>query len=822
MARPAEFGTFWPAVVLALAVCACSDDTTLVAPAGSPSKADTAGAQAETQASADAQAGADAGPPSDSAPPADTADDTPSAADVARLADATDVDDAAGADGEQDVAVDAQPDPDPEVGPPVDADDAAMADGDAVAAADGDAGADAVADAAPEVDTGPPLPDVPAGTCVVDGNCDDKNQCTDDKCQADGTCLWNLKKGPCEDGNACTVGDVCDFLKCKPGAVGDAKLLCNDGNSCTTDACDATAGCAHINAPGPCDDGNPCTTGEICDGGACKVPAVGGGTCDDGKPCTTDNCDLKTGSCLWTAVIGACEDGDLCTTGDLCKSNQCVAGPAKACADNNDCTTDSCDSKTGQCAFAAKPGAAALNCDGTVTSGRCVKAIKADLTFANAEAACVNWGGHLAHVKSAEDNAQLRGIANTVCGNGAQALIGLNDVQAEGKFTWTDGSAVTYTNWGAGQPDNCVACCNLANQGEDIVHLFNDGKWNDLCYSTALPCYICDRPIPAVPCNDAGKCVANGLCVAGACSPAGGGPPACEDGNPCTTDACLAAGNCTFSAVADGTACGNGGKCSKGLCSPGADLSNPATNCAAVAAATPGFKSMTAWIDPDGKAGAKIATQTLCDPATTGPAWTLLAVVSDDGQATFTWNAKDAMWGSAETAAGSLLAINKDYRSPLLGSMPISEVYFVHASGAWARYPLGKGTQSLGQVVAATAGPVCYTLTGAGIAMAAGTIAAGGKLCDTNLYLNADDHDSYAVCTNDNDPEPAWGPAWNVNREAGCFDDPGWGGSLGPVKSEAATEGGTAQPEAIGFGWALGLNKGTAGTATNWMRVYGR
>ncbi len=842
----------WPITLaiawLAVAAAGCGEDTTLTAPSATSSKADGAPASGETTASPDAVArtadsgseedgsGTDAVAAQDTAPE-DLAvaevppDDIAVAPDTGDDDAATVPDQAADPDGSIDVATSTDAATDAATDASIDA----LADANAAADADAasevsvevvnDAPTETAQDTASEVaaEVVSDVPDVPPGTCLVDANCDDKNQCTDDKCQPDGTCLWNLKKGPCEDGNPCTVGDACDFLQCKPGALGDASKLCGDGNACTTDACDAKGGCVHTNATSACDDGSPCTVGEKCAGGACKVPVVGGSVCDDGKPCTTDSCDPKNGNCMWVAVVGACEDGNLCTTGEVCKANQCIAGATTICQDNNECTDQACDAKTGKCAAPAKPGADAIACDGTLTSGRCVKAFKATVAFTAAEVACVGWGGHLVHIKSAEDNTQIRGIANAVCGTGAQALIGLNDLQVEGKYTWTDGSPVTYTNWGGGQPDNCVGCCSLEGQGEDIVHVLDNGHWNDLCSATALPCYVCDRPVPSVPCNDSAKCISGGVCVAGSCAPAGGGKPTCEDSNPCTADSCLSAGNCTFTAVADGTACGTGGKCSKGLCSPGADASNPAASCAALAAATPGLKATTAWIDPDGKAGAKVAAQTQCDPATTGAAWTLLAVVSDDAQATFTWAAKDTMWGASEAAAGSVKALNKDFRSPLLGSMPITDVYFVHASGAYAQYPLGKGTQSLGQAIAAAGGPTCYPMTGAGIAMTAGTIAAGGKLCDTKLYLNADDHDgSTNSCNGDNDPEPSWGPTWNVNRESGCFDDPGWAASLGPVKSEPATEGGTAQPQAIGFGWALGLNKGTNGSATNWMRVYGR
>ncbi|MBI5610671.1 MAG: hypothetical protein HY902_17475, partial [Deltaproteobacteria bacterium] len=159
--------------------------------------------------------------------------------------------------------------------------------------------------------------------------------------------------------------------------------------------------------------------------------------------------------------------------------------------------------------------------------------------------------------------------------------------------------------------------------------------------------------------------------------------------------------------------------------------------------------------------------------------------------------------------------------SPLLANLPAKEVLFQHSSGVWAQYTFGDGKASLGAAVVKVGGPICYGM-GKGLGMTAGTLPKVGKLCETMLYLNPADHDGYQSCSVDGSPEHTWGPAWNVNRDNGCFDDPGWGGSLGPVASEANVEGGTAQSHPVGFGWAIGVNTGAAGTGANWMRVYAR
>ena len=63
---------------------------------------------------------------------------------------------------------------------------------------------------------------------------------------------------------------------------------------------------------------------------------------------------------------------------------------------------------------------------------------------------------------------------------GEKAWIGLNDVTTEGRFIWTDGSAVNFTNWAKNQPNNF--------HNQDCVHTLGvskNYKWND------VPCSQC-------------------------------------------------------------------------------------------------------------------------------------------------------------------------------------------------------------------------------------------------------------------------------------------------------------------------------------------
>jgi hypothetical protein len=196
----------------------------------------------------------------------------------------------------------------------------------------------------------------PLCTCTTAADCDDGEDCTTAVCEPSGTCRFTAAAddAACDDGDACTEGDVCT-----DGVCGGAPRTCDDGTLCTADSCDPLEGCQFEPiagcrcggdddcAGGPCtrgvcdpatlrcddepldpgvvcDDGNPCTEGTLCDGvGRC----VGGQPpdCDDAVPCTIDFCDPSRG-CRHDAAGCACEPG----------------GPAGACDDRNECTTDAC------------------------------------------------------------------------------------------------------------------------------------------------------------------------------------------------------------------------------------------------------------------------------------------------------------------------------------------------------------------------------------------------------------------------------------------------------------------------------------------------
>jgi hypothetical protein len=108
----------------------------------------------------------------------------------------------------------------------------------------------------------------------------------------------------CDDGIFCNGAETCQPATgtCRPGTPPS----CDDGNSCTSDACVAAANsCVHGFALDgtPCDDGAWCTVGETCTSGQC-----GGASprnCEDGLLCTTNACVESQQACVVTACTTA-------------------------------------------------------------------------------------------------------------------------------------------------------------------------------------------------------------------------------------------------------------------------------------------------------------------------------------------------------------------------------------------------------------------------------------------------------------------------------------------------------------------------------------
>jgi hypothetical protein len=117
-----------------------------------------------------------------------------------------------------------------------------------------------------------------AGVCQGDAiSCDDGVDCTVDACDAVAGCAPLPLDQACEDGDACTQ-DVCSVAArgCvrTPAQTGTlcGPLTCGTVNRCVAGACVATS----AGDGSPCDDSDACTVGDRCQAGVCVGgPATG-------------------------------------------------------------------------------------------------------------------------------------------------------------------------------------------------------------------------------------------------------------------------------------------------------------------------------------------------------------------------------------------------------------------------------------------------------------------------------------------------------------------------------------------------------------------
>ena len=174
--------------------------------------------------------------------------------------------------------------------------------------------------------------------------CDDGNPCTDDACAPQAGCTFTPNVLPCDDGDPCTITDICALGDC----VGTSPDPCDDDNLCTDDACVPGVGCANVPNTVPCNDGDACTLVDVCEDGACVGSTAP--NCEDSNPCTDDSCDADSG-CVHTYNTSPCDDSNACTQVDTCVNGACVGADPLTCDDLDDCTSDSCQPASG-CVYA--------------------------------------------------------------------------------------------------------------------------------------------------------------------------------------------------------------------------------------------------------------------------------------------------------------------------------------------------------------------------------------------------------------------------------------------------------------------------------------
>ncbi|XP_008523258.1 mannose-binding protein C isoform X1 [Equus przewalskii] len=103
------------------------------------------------------------------------------------------------------------------------------------------------------------------------------------------------------------------------------------------------------------------------------------------------------------------------------------------------------------------------------------------MTFDKVKALCTHFQGSVATPRNAEEDKAIQEVAK------GDTFLGITDVKTEGQFVDLTGRALTYENWGSGEP-------NDANSAEDCVMLQTDAKWNDISCSVSLLA-VCEFPV---------------------------------------------------------------------------------------------------------------------------------------------------------------------------------------------------------------------------------------------------------------------------------------------------------------------------------------
>lgn len=153
-------------------------------------------------------------------------------------------------------------------------------------------------------------------------------------CDETGPCwheVYDHASGDCvqvntADGEACNGGAAC-FLasSCEDGACVGTPKVCDDGDQCTTNACDPNTGCVFFSKLARCG-----ASSDPCKAPACD-PAIGCTFTDveDGVECGPSDCTTAhiclVGSCKQVAVNdgAACGDPSPCQARGLCLGQTC-------------------------------------------------------------------------------------------------------------------------------------------------------------------------------------------------------------------------------------------------------------------------------------------------------------------------------------------------------------------------------------------------------------------------------------------------------------------------------------------------------------------
>lgn len=446
-----------------------------------------------------------------------------------------------------------------------------------------------------------------AGVCVTGTSpaCQTSNPCMAPLCEPTaGDCSEvPLNDGlPCNDNDACTSDGLCVGGLCVPKET----IQCpNDNNPCTDQTCNPITGLCEtvpIAAPIPCDDDNACTIGDHCENGLCSPnQEVLCPPSDDG--CLVGICIPASGGCDWVQAsdgIG-CTDDNACTSNEACLAGDCVGETVVCVSPPNSCAVAFCNAALGCTTKNADDGILCQNMPclvgSTCASGVCTGGTPTPCPEpANPchEAIC-----------SAEEGCTTTALEDeTPCDD--DNLCTVDTTCQDGQCT---GTSILCADDGPcliGTCVNGVGCITIAAEDgtfctDDDLCTLNDACISGVCITTSPdPCAGGTECQPETCDPQTGQCSLNTLAAGTACDD--GNP--CTDSSICTDGACLAeslvpcpqpesdcllsaclpeTGQCEVFPAVNGLACDDGSLCTEadhcieGVCMGGASVacSNP-------------------------------------------------------------------------------------------------------------------------------------------------------------------------------------------------------------------------------------------------------
>ncbi len=447
-------------------------------------------------------------------------------------------------------------------------------------------------------ETGDGGDDAAAQTCDIEGDCAKpsdpcmKATCVEGLCTAvaRGEGAW------CADGG-CILTGFCKDSVCE---VWEAKS-CDDGNPCTADTCEPSAGvCQHVaSVAAACDDDNPCTVDDACDDAGACLGGVNLCPCDSFSDCFSKEdddvcngtlvcdfdlaepvcvvdpatrivcppaagacdvpaCDPVNGTCTTAAATAAtaCDDGNPCTGKSSCDGAGTCGGGQNLCPCGGD--SDCVGQEDGN------------SCNGTLYCDKSVPPFNCKVNLATV-VVCNDDGSDACKTSACDPSsggcAKVALVDKTGCDDGDVCTKG--DVCLDGGCTAGTDVCGCQTDADCGSQEDGDLCngtlyCNLAG-GECELNpataVTCPSAADTLCLKNACvaktgTCSATPREAATFVCDEGGPCT---WVAKPKGAPLDVGLP-CDDGNACTPNEVCAGGSCA--ATVNVCSCQEDGDCS--------------------------------------------------------------------------------------------------------------------------------------------------------------------------------------------------------------------------------------------------------------------